>query len=89
MGGGKATGVWLLNVLDRLKCEVLVSDGHYHMQAGDEAASRIYPELAGNGSEAVLNPIRTLRSSAWSGHGDITWSLVKANEPSAIVANAA
>ena len=72
-GGGKATGIWVLNVLQRLNCEVFITDGHYAMQSGDEAALRLYPELLG--IAPGFKEIRFLRSAGWSGHGDVTWNI--------------
>ena len=75
-GGGKASGVWMLNVLKRLGCELFITDGHYCWQRGDESAKRFYPVLGGNETEPVLECIRTVKSSNWSGHGDVTWNRV-------------
>lgn len=76
-GGGKASGIWLLNVLRSLGCECLVSDGHYHRQSGDERTYALHPELAGPEDTSQLTKIRTLASEGWSGHGDISWNILK------------
>ena len=73
-GGGKSTGIWILNVLQRLGCEAFITDGHYGMQSGDEAALRLYPELAG--TPPILKKIRFLPGSGWSGHGEVTWNIL-------------
>jgi hypothetical protein len=73
-GGGNSTGIWLLDVMNRLNCKVFISDEQYSMQPGDEAALRLYPELSGIPPQ--LNRIRTIEGQRWSGHGDVSWFLV-------------
>jgi hypothetical protein len=75
-GGGKASGVWVVNVLKQLGCEVFISDGHYFWQEGDKKAAELYPELAFQGIFPDLENIRILEGERWSIHGDVTWSLV-------------
>lgn len=76
-GGGKASGIWLLNVLRKLKCECFITDGHYHRQPGDIRAYELYPELAGDEDQSQFETIRTLPSEGWSGHGDVSWNLMR------------
>jgi hypothetical protein len=78
-GGGKASGIWLLNILKKVNCEIYISDGVRHRQSGDEEAYRLYPDLAGDESTENLEPIRTINGEAWSNHGDVTWYLVGEN----------
>lgn len=75
-GGGFASGIWINNVLKRLQCEVLITDGHYSMQAGDEWAQRRYPVLAPHGRPPKFVPIRVVPSKSWSNHGDVSWNLI-------------
>lgn len=75
-GGGKATGIWLNNVLKRLFCEVLITDGHYYMQPGDESAQIMYPVLAPDGDPPDFKTIRVVESKTWSNHGNVSWNLV-------------
>ncbi|HOX75965.1 MAG TPA: class I SAM-dependent methyltransferase [Bacteroidales bacterium] len=79
-GGGTASGIWILNVLTRLKCELFVSDGHFYMQRGDEFAMQTYLSLTKNGSEPEFRELRKIPGLAWSGHGDVTWNLVKSSK---------
>jgi len=74
-GGGKSSGVWLLNVLKRLNCKIFITDGHYYLQSGDKAAYEKYKNLKGKRPE--MNVIRTIRSEQWSDHGDVAWNIVK------------
>lgn len=76
-GGGTSTGIWLLNILHKVQCEVLVSDGHFFRQSGDERVYRLFPSLQGHEDRTHFDPIRTIASKRWSGHGDVTWNLVK------------
>lgn len=76
-GGGKSTGIWLLNVLRRLGCECFVTDGHFNKQPGDEQIYALYPDLSGAEDTNQLNPIRVLPCESWSGHGDVSWNIVK------------
>lgn len=78
-GGSSATGVWLLNVLDRLGCECFITDGHYGIQSGDKRTCETYPELAGPYDERQLEPYRTINGRWWSNHGDVSWNLVQAH----------
>jgi hypothetical protein len=75
-GGGKSTGIWLLNILQTVKCECFVTDSHYHRQSGDQRTYDLYPDLSGNEDATQLERIRTVRSEGWSGHGDVSWGLV-------------
>jgi len=74
-GGGNASGVWLLNVLKKLKCELFVTDGHYNWQSGDEFALTLCPDIPRE-TDDQLTPIRVVQSQGWSGHGDVSWNLV-------------
>lgn len=76
-GGGKSTGVWLLNILQKVRCEVFVSDSHYARQSGDERIYQLYPSLAGNEDTSQLERIRVIASERWSNHGDVTWNIIK------------
>ncbi|GAB4176030.1 MAG: hypothetical protein Kow00108_11290 [Calditrichia bacterium] len=75
-GGGKASGIWLLNILQKVNCEVFITSGIRPRQSGDEAAYRLYPELAGDEKNDYLEVIRTIDSHSWSDYGDVTWYLV-------------
>jgi len=75
-GGGYTSGIWMLNVLKRLHCEMFISDGHYHKQRGDTKAIKLYPVLGETDCKANLEVIRSVESMSWSGHGDVTWNLV-------------
>lgn len=76
-GGGKSSGIWLLNVLQRIACKCFVTDSHYHRQSGDQRTHHLYPELSGNEETKQLKQIRIVRSEGWSGHGDVSWNLVR------------
>lgn len=76
-GGGSSAGIWLLNVLPRLGCECFVTDGRHNRQRGDVRTYEIYPELAGPEETSQLKPIRVLPGEEWSGHGDVSWNLVR------------
>jgi hypothetical protein len=73
---GKASGIWIHNVLSRISREVIISDGHYYQQPGDYETLVKYPELAPYGDPPEFDSIRTVRSEAWSNHGDVSWDLV-------------
>ena len=79
LGGGKSSGIWILNVLQKVKCEVLVSDNHYSRQSGDKRIYQLYPSLAGNEDTSQYEQIRTIASERWSYHGDVSWNIVKQN----------
>ena len=74
-GGGYASGVWLLNVLKKLNCELFITDGHHHWQAGDNFALEFCSSIPRQ-CEVELTPIRVVQSAWWSGHGDVSWNLV-------------
>ncbi len=81
-GGGKSTGTWLLNVLGRLGCECLVSDGHYGTQRQDLVVTSRYPAL---GQQDPQDPpqfekIRFLPERMWSNHGNVCWNLPRPRE---------
>lgn len=76
-GGGKSTGLWLLNILTKVKCEVFVSDGALNRQSGDERVYELYPALRGKEDKSQLKQIRKLKSESWSDYGDVTWNILK------------
>lgn len=81
-GGGHSTGIWVLNVLRQLRCEVFVTDSHYQRQSGDERIYELFPSLQGdeNDAESDFQPIARIQSRDWSGHGDIWWKLLRQPE---------
>jgi hypothetical protein len=79
-GGGKAKGGWLLNVIERLQCQLLITDNQYHWQEGDSNALQTYPILSGNPDGFTKTTIRTISSYLWSGYGDVNWDLIKIND---------
>lgn len=74
-GGGKASGIWIQNVLKPLGSEVFITDNHYGMQSGDEFAFRFCPYIPKH-FECELQLLRTIPSEAWSRYGDVSWNLV-------------
>ena len=74
-GGGYASGVWLQNVLEKLECELFISDDHYSLQSGDLYALELCPSIPKD-SNAILTPIRVIPSRLWSGNGDVSFNLV-------------
>jgi len=77
-GGGKSTGIWMLNVLKRMRCEVLASDEHYHRQSGDERIYERYPELAGYETAAfAADTIGTIPSESWSCYGNVNINRIR------------
>ncbi len=76
-GGGKSTGVWLLNVLQKLHCDVFITDSKYGHGHGDERINELYPELSGSEDEGQLEQIREIAGERWSEHGDVSWNLIK------------
>jgi hypothetical protein len=76
-GGGQSSGVWLKNILKKVRCDCFITDGHGYVQRGDERTWALYPELAEGEDPARLQVIRTIPSNSWSGHGDVSWNIVK------------
>lgn len=74
-GGGYSSGTWLLNILKPTGCECFVTDSHYG--SSDEQIYSIYPELAGPESTSDLDCIRELLSEGWSGHGNVSWNILR------------
>ncbi len=76
-GGGKSTGVWLLNVLQKLHCDVFITDSSYGRGSGDERIYGLYPELSGNEDIGQLEQIREIAGNRWSDYGDVSWNLIQ------------
>ena len=76
-GGGKSSGIWILNVLGKLGCECFITDDHYHRQSGDDRTYELYPELAGPESLGQFDNIREIRGESWSNHGNVSWNHFK------------
>jgi len=75
-GGARGTGSWLLNVLEKLGCELFIHDNHHEPESGDFHAIHCYPNLAKSGPIPEMELIRTIQSEQWSDHGDVGWYLV-------------
>lgn len=77
-GGGYSSGIWLLNVLDKVNCEVLIADDdHMGVYSGDERIFELYPELSGKNELLGFEKIRTIEGKYWSEHGDLSWNVRK------------
>ena len=77
-GGGRSSGVWLLNVLQRIQCECFVTDSHYPQQSGDRRTYELYPDLSGNeDTEQFERKIRCVPGESWSCHGNVSWKIVR------------
>ncbi len=77
-GGGKSSGIWLLNVLRKIQCECFVTDSHHHRQTGDQRTYGLYPDLSGNeDTEQLEGPIRTVSSKSWSCNGCVSWKIIR------------
>lgn len=76
-GGGQSSGIWLKNILRKVRCECFITDGHGYVQEGDEKIYSIYPALADREAPAHLEVIRTIPGNSWSGHGDVSWNIIK------------
>jgi hypothetical protein len=76
LGGGRSSGIWLLNVLRRLGCECFVFDGLSQWPSRDENVYARYPDLDGPEDITQLQRIRVIPSDSWSGYGDVSWNLV-------------
>jgi len=74
-GGGKASGVWLLNVLKQINCELFITDGHFYWQSGDQFALELCSSIPKE-CEVILTPIRKLPGRGWSDHGDVIWNKI-------------
>ncbi|OXU14042.1 DUF7663 domain-containing protein [Sedimentisphaera salicampi] len=82
LGGGHSGGRWVLNILEKVGCELLVTDFDLDSNKGcsegliaDSHVYNIYPELSGNESVSNLEPIRV-----HGGFKGYTWSLVRERE---------
>jgi len=76
-GGSKSSGIWMLNVLKKLRCECFITDSHYHERAADERIYDLYPALRGSDETIELERIRTIPSASWSNHGEISCNIIK------------
>ena len=75
-GGGKSTGRWILNTLDKLQCELFITDSHYGESDSDTRIIELYPALAKQTSSYNFEKIGTLQGEKWSNHGTVTWNRV-------------
>ncbi len=74
--GGRASGVWILGVLNKLHCKVFITDGHYAMQDGDKSAMKLYPNLKGK-PPSKMKEIRMIEGRKWSDYGDVRWYILE------------
>ena len=74
LGGGEASGVWLLNVLEKLNCELYITDGLQQdkWRAGDNFALKFCSSIPKQ-SDARLTRIRVVRSIHWPRYGYVSW----------------
>jgi hypothetical protein len=61
LGGGLASGAWLLNVLKDLNCELFITDGRLYWNKGDEYAFNFCSSIPKN-SNVLLTKIRNQRN---------------------------
>lgn len=74
-GGGRSSGIWIKNVLNKVGCRVFVTDNHYWVQSGDKRLFELYPQLRED-SKLGLEEVRKIPGRLWSNHGDVRWYLV-------------
>ena len=55
LGGGKARGNWLVNILKRVHCKIYIKYDKFDWQEGDSAAVRIYPTLGQKDEYKMVN----------------------------------
>ena len=79
-GGSRASGCWLLNILRKVNCEIFITDGHLKIGRGEPTVYRLFPTLRGNEDRSQLEQIRVIPGVCWSGHGDVSWNLIKPGE---------
>ena len=68
-GGGKASGIWLKNVLCKLKTEVFISDDKFSLQSGDNYVLNYCEEIPAI-NDSVLLPIRNIQGYLWSNYSE-------------------
>lgn len=73
LGGGKCSGAWIRNVLERVGCEAYIASGPMGDGKGDEAVPRLYPELAAVGPRLRRQQYRVTPSARWSSCGNVYW----------------
>jgi hypothetical protein len=90
--GGRAAGIWLWNVMERLGCEVYVGDGDRRRESGDLLAYQRYPNLRGTEYQVLDLEIRRLYTHClgdpdcplswrmpWGGFDEIRWNIARQN----------
>ncbi len=70
-GGGRASGAWIVNALEKIGCEIFITDRHHHFQDGDYFAMD-YCSLPKN-VNLNMREIRKIYSEKWSSHGDVVF----------------
>lgn len=82
-GGGRAAGSWILPILNRLGCEVFVTDGKHHVQDGDRYILDNFKNIRSAQQPQWPNfiTIRKIPQIYWSGNGDVVWNLLSREVP--------
>lgn len=75
-GGGLVRGNWVPNILNKVGCELYISDNSNSDDRNDELVFVNYPNIANNHSKPTLKSIRTIDSKQWSNYGDVSWNEV-------------
>lgn len=75
-GGGKVRGNWILHLLNKVGCELLICDNSHINGSKDEIVFANYPNIASNHSEPNITEIRKIDSEKWSRYGDVSWYVV-------------
>ena len=75
-GGGRASGIWIQQVLKALNTKVYITDENYAWQPGDRAAREIYPSLFDQTAAVCLSVYRTTPSKYWSNHSNVKWKVI-------------
>lgn len=72
-GGGKVGGNWILKVLPKVGCELLICDDTYKYGGIDQIVTDKYTNIAAYYSEPNITEIRKIDSEKWSRYGDVSW----------------
>lgn len=75
-GGGKVGGNWILHLLNKVGCDLLICDDSHKFGGKDAIVFANYPNLASNHTVANMTEIRKIASHKWSRYGDVSWYVV-------------
>ena len=79
-GGANCSGLWIKHLLQVLRTEVYINDGHAFLSDADKSVIRSMQGLVPRFDCTRKKVIRTVPGSRWSDHGNVNWQVINSQD---------